>query len=57
VPHGQREESLRPYSRLSRPEPILFLSSSSSIVLTRLSGPPHVHIYEYILNESYGIMK
>jgi hypothetical protein len=28
-----------PYSRLSRPEPLLFLSSSSSIVLMRLSGP------------------
>jgi hypothetical protein len=26
------------YSRLSRPEPLLFLSSSSSVVLTRLSG-------------------
>jgi hypothetical protein len=26
-------------SRLSRPEPLRFLSSSSSIVLTRLSGP------------------
>jgi hypothetical protein len=30
---------LRPYSRFSRPEQLLFLSSSSSIVLTRLSGP------------------
>jgi hypothetical protein len=30
---------LRPYSRFSRPEPQLFLPSSSSIVLTRLSGP------------------
>jgi hypothetical protein len=27
------------YSRISRPEPLLFLSSSSSVVLTRLSGP------------------
>jgi hypothetical protein len=27
------------YSRLSRPEPLLFLPSSSSVVLTRLSGP------------------
>jgi hypothetical protein len=27
------------YSRFSRPEPLLFLSSSSSIVLMRLSGP------------------
>jgi hypothetical protein len=30
---------LRPYSRISRPETLLFLSSSSSVVLTRLSGP------------------
>jgi hypothetical protein len=29
---------LRPYSRFSRPEPLLFLPSSSSIVLTRLSS-------------------
>jgi hypothetical protein len=31
-----------PYGRIlgfSRPEPLLFLPSSSSIVLTRLSGP------------------
>jgi hypothetical protein len=28
-----------PYSRLSRPEPLLFLPSSSSIVLMRLSEP------------------
>jgi hypothetical protein len=35
---GQRNRCLRPYSRLSRPEPILFLPSSSSVVLTRLSG-------------------
>jgi hypothetical protein len=27
VPHGQREESLQPYSRLSRPKPLLFFSS------------------------------
>jgi hypothetical protein len=39
VPRGQRDESLRPYSRLSRPEPLLFLPSSSSVALTRLSGP------------------
>jgi hypothetical protein len=36
---GKRDGSLRPYSRFSRPEPILSISSSSSIVLTRLSGP------------------
>jgi hypothetical protein len=34
-----RDGFLRPYSRLSRPESLLFLWSSSSIVLTRLSGP------------------
>jgi hypothetical protein len=28
-----------PYSRLSRPEPLHFLWNSSSVVLTRLSGP------------------
>jgi hypothetical protein len=39
VPRGQRDESLRRYSRISRPEPLLFLPSSSSVVLTRLSGP------------------
>jgi hypothetical protein len=39
VPRGQRDGSLRPYSRISKPELLLFLSSSSSIVLTRLSGP------------------
>jgi hypothetical protein len=39
VLHGQRDGSVRQYSRLSRPEPLLFLSSSPSIVLTRLSGP------------------
>jgi hypothetical protein len=30
VPCGKRDRSLRPYSRLSRPEPLHFLSSSSS---------------------------
>jgi hypothetical protein len=39
VPRGQRDESLRPYSWLSRPEPLLFLPSSTSVALTRLSGP------------------
>jgi hypothetical protein len=36
---GQLGGYLRPYSRLYRPEPLLFLSSSSSVVLMRLSGP------------------
>jgi hypothetical protein len=31
-------DPLRPYSRIFRPEPLHFLSSNSSIVLTRLSG-------------------
>jgi hypothetical protein len=35
----QRNGSPQPYSRFSRPEPLLLLPSSSSIVLTRLSGP------------------
>jgi hypothetical protein len=39
VPRGQWDGSLRPYSRLSRPQPLLFFSISFSIVLTRLSGP------------------
>jgi hypothetical protein len=39
VPRGQRDGSLHPYSRISRPEPLLLLSSSSSIVLTRLWNP------------------
>jgi hypothetical protein len=36
---GQRDGSLRPYSRFSKPEQPHFLSSSSPIVLTRLSHP------------------
>jgi hypothetical protein len=34
APYGQRDGSLRPYSRISRPEPLLFYPSSSSVVLT-----------------------
>jgi hypothetical protein len=36
VLHGQNNEFP---SQFSRPEPLLFHSSSSSVVLTRLSGP------------------
>jgi hypothetical protein len=36
--HGHHNGSLRPYSRFSGPEPLHFLSSSSSIELKRLSG-------------------
>jgi hypothetical protein len=39
VSRDQRNGSPRSYSRISRPEPLLFLPSRSSIVLTRLSGP------------------
>jgi hypothetical protein len=39
VPRGHRDGSLWPHFWLSRPEQLLFLSSSSSIVLTRLTGP------------------
>jgi hypothetical protein len=39
VSRGQRNGSPRPYSRFSRPEPLLFLPNSYSVVLTRLSGP------------------
>jgi hypothetical protein len=39
VPRSQRDGSLRLYSLLSRPGKLHFLPSSSSIVLTRLSGP------------------
>jgi hypothetical protein len=42
---GQRNESPRPYSRISRPEPLLFLPSSSSIVLTRLEWTPFLTHY------------
>jgi hypothetical protein len=38
VPRGQRDESLRPYSRISRPKPLLLLQNSSSVALTRLGG-------------------
>jgi hypothetical protein len=39
VPRGQHEGPPSPYSRISRPEPLLSLCSSSSILATRLSGP------------------
>jgi hypothetical protein len=39
VPRGQRDRSLQPYFEISRLELLLSLPSSSSIVLTRLSGP------------------
>jgi hypothetical protein len=39
VPRGQRDGSLRSYSRLFRRQTLLFLPSSSSFVMTRLSGP------------------
>jgi hypothetical protein len=39
VSRGQRDGSLQQYSRISRSESVLSLPSSSSIVLTSLSGP------------------
>jgi hypothetical protein len=39
VSRGECNRSPRLYSRFSRPEPLLFLPSSSSVVFTRLSGP------------------
>jgi hypothetical protein len=38
VSRGQCNGSPKPFSRLSIPKPLLFILSSSSIVLTRLSG-------------------
>jgi hypothetical protein len=38
VSRGQDDGSPRPYFRVSRPVPLLFLPSNSSIVLTRLGG-------------------
>jgi hypothetical protein len=43
-------DPLRSYSRLSRPEPLLLLPSSSSIVITRLSRPrsrPNTFVKDY----------
>jgi hypothetical protein len=45
---GQPDGNLRPYSRFSRPVSLLFLSSSSSIVLTRLSGPRYRPTFQKI---------
>jgi hypothetical protein len=39
VLRSQRNRSPRKYSWFSRPEPLIFISSSSSIVLMRLIGP------------------
>jgi hypothetical protein len=36
---GKRNGSPRPYSRFYRPKLLLFLPSSSTVLLTRLSGP------------------
>jgi hypothetical protein len=37
APRGHRDGYLRPYSRIYRRKPLLFLSSSSSVILTKLS--------------------
>jgi hypothetical protein len=39
VPRGQRDGSLRPYSRFSRQEPLLFYQVAPQFVLTSPSGP------------------
>jgi hypothetical protein len=39
MPRSQRDGSLRPYSRFPKLGPLLFLPSSSSVVLTKLTGP------------------
>jgi hypothetical protein len=44
VSRGQRNGSRRPLSRFSRPKPLLFLLSSSSFILIRLSGPRSRHV-------------
>jgi hypothetical protein len=51
VPRAQHDGSLWPYFRLSRPEPLLFLPSSFSIVLTRLSHL--IYITDHICLKSY----
>jgi hypothetical protein len=38
VSRGQRDGFILPYSRFSRPEPLFFLPSTSSVLLARLSG-------------------
>jgi hypothetical protein len=43
VLRGRRDGSLRPYSQFSRSEPLLFLPSTSSVVLRRLSGQRSRH--------------
>jgi hypothetical protein len=40
VPRGQRDGSLQPYSRIPRPYPLLFLPSSSSVVLNEAEWTP-----------------
>jgi hypothetical protein len=45
VPRGQHDGFLWPYSRIFRLELLLCLSSSSSVILARLSGPPFQTYY------------
>jgi hypothetical protein len=42
---GQRNGSLRPYSGLSRPEPLLFLPNSRSVVLEAEWTPFQTHYF------------
>jgi hypothetical protein len=56
VSRGQPNGSPRPYSRLSRPEPLLFLPGSSSVVVTRLSEPHpgDVHVETDLSSDALG---
>jgi hypothetical protein len=47
VLRGLHDGSLRPYFRVSRPDSLLFLSSSSSIVLRRLTVPDPLLLRKY----------
>jgi hypothetical protein len=49
VSRGQRNGSPRPYSRVSRPEPLLFLPSSSWIVLEAAWTPFQIHFSENLV--------
>jgi hypothetical protein len=53
VSRSQRDGSLRPYSRISRQEPLRFLPNSSSIILTRLSEPRDQYQKSHILHSMF----
>jgi hypothetical protein len=49
MPRGQRDGSFRPYSRFSKPEPLLFFLSSSSIVYEAEWAPFQTHNFSECL--------